>query len=145
MRKKFVLKELLPVGTDNLLGETAGIKVAGYRFVTMSCTVLDADHFDILYHFDRGLELKHLRLTATGDMAIPSISPIYFAAFLVENEIQDLFGIRFTGLAIDYDRTLYGEEKTRVTPFCKYTVVTPHGPRDPSGPESAGMRTQEDA
>jgi ech hydrogenase subunit D len=140
-----MLKELLPVGMDNLLGETAAVKMAGYRFVTLTCTALDENHFDILYHFDRGLELKHLRLTLDAGTAVPSISPIYFAAFLVENEIQDLFGIRFTGLAIDYDRTLYGEEKTRVTPFCKYTVVTPHGPRDPSGPESAGMRTQEDA
>jgi ech hydrogenase subunit D len=140
-----MLKELLPVGMDNLLGETAAVKMAGYRFVTLTCTALDENHFDILYHFDRALELKHLRLTLAAGTAVPSISPIYFAAFLVENEIQDLFGIRFTGLAIDYGRTLYGEEKTRVTPFCKYTVVTPHGPRDPSGPESAGMRTQEDA
>jgi ech hydrogenase subunit D len=140
-----MLKELLPVGIDTLLGETAAVKMAGYRFVTLTCTALDENHFDILYHFDRALELKHLRLTLAAGTAVPSISPIYFAAFLVENEIQDLFGIRFTGLAIDYGRTLYGEEKTRVTPFCKYTVVTPHGPRDPSGPESAGMRTQEDA
>ncbi len=119
--------------------------MAGYRFVTLTCTALDENHFDILYHFDLGLELKHLRLTLAAGTAVPSISPIYFAAFLVENEIQDLFGIRFTGLAIDYERTLYGEEKTRITPFCKYTVVTSNGPRDPSGPESAGTRTQEDA
>jgi ech hydrogenase subunit D len=139
-----MLKELLPVGIDNLLGETAGIKVAGYRFVTMSCTALDADHFDILYHFDRGLELKHLRLTATGDIAIPSISPIYFAAFLVENEIQDLFGIRFKGLAIDYERTLYLEETTRITPFCKYTVIASPSETVQSPPESGGMRSRED-
>jgi ech hydrogenase subunit D len=140
-----MLKELLPVGIDNLLGETAAVKMAGYRFVTLTCTAVDENHFDILYHFDRGLELKHLRLTLAAGTAVPSISPIYFAAFLVENEIQDLFGIRFAGLAIDYERTLYGDEKTRVTPFCKYTVVTPHGPRDRSGPESPGLRTQEDA
>ena len=140
-----MLKELLPVGIDNLLGETAGIKVAGYRFVTMTCTALDQDSFDILYHFDRGLELKHLRLTLPAGTAVPSISPIYFAAFLVENEIQDLFGIRFTGLAVDYDRTLYGDEKTRITPFCKYTVVTAHGTEDPSGVKSSGTRPQEDA
>ena len=140
-----MLKELLPVGIDNLLGEIAGIKVAGYRFVTMSCTALDADHFDILYHFDRGLELKHLRLTAGGAAAVPSISPIYFAAFLVENEIQDLFGIRFKGLAIDYERTLYLDGTTRTTPFCKYTVSASASETVQSPPESGGMRTREDA
>jgi ech hydrogenase subunit D len=140
-----MLKELLPVGIDNLLGETAGTKVAGYRFVTMSCTALDADHFDILYHFDRGLELKHLRLAATGNLSIPSISSIYFAAFLVENEIQDLFGLRFKGLAIDYERTLYLDGTTRSTPFCKYTVSESSGETVQSPPESGGMRTREDA
>jgi len=140
-----VLKDLQPVGIDNLLGETAGVKVAGYRFVTMTCTALDQASFDLLYHFDRGLELKHLRLTLAAGTAVPSISPIYFAAFLVENEIQDLFGIRFKGLAIDYERTLYGDETTRITPFCKYTVAASHGATEPAPPASGGMRTQEDA
>jgi ech hydrogenase subunit D len=139
-----MLKELLPVGIDNLLGETAGIKMAGYRFVTMSCTALDADHFDILYHFDRELELKHLRLTTGGDTAVPSISPIYFAAFLVENEIQDLFGIRFKGLAIDYERTLYLDGTTRITPFCKYTFSASPSEMVQSPPESNGRHTRED-
>ena len=140
-----MLKDLLPVGIENLLGEIAAVKVAGYRFVTMTCTALDQDSFDILYHFDRGLELKHLRLTLAASTAVPSISPIYFAAFLVENEIQDLFGIRFKGLTIDYERTLYGEEPSRITPFCKYTVVVSQGETEQAPPASGGMRTREDA
>lgn len=138
-----MLKDLLPIGIENLLGETAAAKAAGYRFVTLTCTVLDENHFDILYHFDRELGLKQLRLTVAAGTTIPSISPLYFAAFLVENEIQDLFGIRFSGLAIDYKRTLYADETTRITPFCKYTVVTPHGAAKQSAPESGGMRTRE--
>jgi len=140
-----VLKDLLSVGIDNLLGETAGVKVAGYRFVTMTCTALDQDSFDLLYHFDRRLELKHLRLTLTAGKAVPSISPIYFAAFLVENEIQDLFGIHFKGLAIDYERTLYGDETTRITPFCKYTVVALQGATERTPPASGDTCTREDA
>ena len=139
-----MLKELLPVGIDNLLGETAGIKVAGHRFVTMSCTALDEDHFDILYHFDQGLELKHLRLTVSRDTAVPSISPLYFAAFLVENEIQDLFGIRFKGLAIDYKRTLYLDEMTRSTMFCKYTILASPGEAVQPPTVSGGLGKRED-
>ena len=140
-----MLYEVLPIEIDRLLGEAAGLKTAGYRFVTITCTALDANQFDLLYHFDRNLELRHLRLTLDAGRDVPSISPIYFAAFLAENEIQDLFGIRFTGLAVDYQRTLYGEESTRITPFCKYTVVAP--PRANEQPESepGTMRTQEEA
>ena len=140
-----MLYEVLPIEIDRLLGEAAGLKTAGYRFVIITCTALDANQFDLLYHFDRNLELRHLRLTLDAGRDGPSISPIYFAAFLAENEIQDLFGIRFTGLAVDYQRTLYGEESTRITPFCKYTVVAP--PRANEQPESepGTMRTQEEA
>jgi len=114
--------EVVSVSIDTVVGETAKIKVEGYRFLTMSCAELDETMVDILYHFDKDLELKHFRLTVPRDTPVPSISPVYFAAFLVENEIQDLFAVRFKGLAIDYERTLYLDEEVKVTPFCKYVV-----------------------
>ncbi len=51
---------------------------------------------------------------------MPSISPVYFAAFLIENEIEDQFGIKFDGLVLDFGGTLYLEEEVMRTPFCKY-------------------------
>lgn len=115
--------EVMCIGPDNLLGETARMKVEGYRFVTLSCVEISETQMEILYHFDREFQMKHLRLTISRDSSVPSISPVYFAAFLVENEIQDLFGIRFHGLVIDYDRTLYLEEDVKTAPFCKYVAV----------------------
>jgi len=79
---------------------------------------------DILYHFDKGLELKHLRLAAAKTSPVPSISPVYFAALLVENEIQDHFGLRFEGLVVDYQGTLYLEEEALKTPYCRYSIRT---------------------
>jgi ech hydrogenase subunit D len=118
-----MIGQVISISPDNVVGETAKMKVEGYRFVTLSCVELDETTVDILYHFDRDFQLKHLRLTVRKDIPVPSISPVYFAAFLVENEIQDLFGIRFQGLAIDYDRTLYLDEDVKKTPFCKYVVI----------------------
>jgi ech hydrogenase subunit D len=118
-----MIEQVMAISPENVVGETAKMKVEGYRFVTLSCVELDETTVDILYHFDREFQLKHLRLTVPKDCPVPSISPVYFAAFLVENEIQDLFGIRFQGLAIDYDRTLYLEAEVKKTPFCKYVVI----------------------
>jgi ech hydrogenase subunit D len=118
-----MIEQVIAVSPENVVGETAKMKVEGYRFVTLSCVEIDETMVDILYHFDRALQLKHLRMTVPKDTLVPSISPVYFAAFLVENEIQDLFGIRFQGLAIDYDRTLYLEAEVKKTPFCKYVVT----------------------
>lgn len=115
--------EVISIGIDNVIGETGRMKAEGYRLVTLSCAELDEAMVDILYHFDRDLELRHLRLTIPRDTLVPSISSVYFAAFLVENEIQDLFGVRFKGLAVDYDRTLYLDEEIRTAPLCRYTAV----------------------
>lgn len=115
-------EDVISVSSDILVGEAAKIKVEGFRLVTMSCVELDGNTVNILYHFDKDLTLKHLRLTASKDSSVPSISSVYFAAFLVENEIQDFFGIRFKGLVLDYERTLYLDEEVKIKPFCKYTV-----------------------
>ena len=108
---------------ETLVGEVAKIKVLGYRLVTLSCVERDEDTFDIFYHFDKNLTLKHFKLNVSRGVPVPSITPVYFAAFLVENEIQDLFGIAFEGLALDYERTLYLDEEVRATPFCRFTVA----------------------
>lgn len=129
-----MLEQEIAIDPANIVGETAKLKVEGYRLVTLTCVELDANRVDILYHFDKDFQLKHLRLTVPKALPVPSISPVYFAAFLVENEIQDLFGIRFQGLAIDYDRTLYLAEDVQTVPFCKYVVVdTPVSQELPSG------------
>jgi ech hydrogenase subunit D len=47
------------------------------------------------------------------DRPVPSISGIYFCALLVENEMQDLFDVRFEGLALDFNRTLLLSEETK--------------------------------
>ena len=118
-----MLGEVISVSLDDVIEKVAKKKVDGYRFVTMSCAELDENTIDILYHLDKDLKLINFRLTVARNAAVPSISPVYFAAFLVENEMQDLFDIRFTGLAIDYERTLYLEEEVKITPFCKYSLA----------------------
>lgn len=117
-------EEIIPVGAEALVGEVAKLKVQGYRLVTLSCTELDATAVDILYHFDKGLGLKHLRLTAAKTIPVPSISPVFFAALLVENEIQDFFGLQFEGLVVDYRGTLYLEEESLKMPFCRFSIRT---------------------
>ena len=122
-----MLHDVSFVSREELVGEIAKIKVRGYRFVTLSCVQRDEENFDIFYHFDKKLRLMHFKLSITRGLPVPSISPVYFAAFLVENEIQDLFGITFDGLVVDYERTLYLEPEIKATPFCRYTVTRTPG------------------
>lgn len=97
-----MLANVMEVDTGSLLNAVAAKVPQGYRFVTMSCTDLGDAH-DILYHFDKDLTLANLRLKLPKGSELPSISGIYLAALVVENEIKDLFGINVTGLAIDFE------------------------------------------
>ena len=76
----------------------------GYRLVQISCAQ-EGDAFELTYTFDRDLILSHLRIPADQKTSIPSISRIYLASFVYENEIADLFGIPFSGIAVDYKGT----------------------------------------
>jgi ech hydrogenase subunit D len=105
--------EVITVTPDTVVGEAAKMRSNGYRFVTMSCMEADEHGIELLYHFDKNLEIRHLRLSVSKSNGVPSVSQVYFAAFLVENEIQDLFGIKIDGIAIDYGHTLYMEKDTQ--------------------------------
>ena len=73
--------------------------------------------------------MRHLRVTVAKKVPVPTLSTVFFAAFLVENEIQDQFGIKFDGLVVDFGGTLYLDDDEEVirTPFCKYGVVRKGG------------------
>ncbi len=110
------------VKLDNLVPEVLKMKSDGWRFVTVSCLEMDEKSCEILYHFDKDLQSSHFRVTVPKDGPIPSISAVYFCAFLVENELQDQFALKFDGLAVDFDRTLVLDEDVTTTPFCRYGV-----------------------
>ena len=115
---------------DNLREEITKLRDEGWRFITLSAVDLNENEHEILYQFHNlGFELKSLRLTFPKGTVVPSISPIIFAALLVENEIKDLFHIDFEGLVLDYKGTFYTnldelDEGSRMSdPFATFTTV----------------------
>ncbi len=107
---------------ENLIEKLASLIPRGYRFVTM--TVVDSgDGFDVFYHFDEGYRMENYLLKLAYGETLPSISPVCFAAVIVENEIQDLFGITVTGLVIDYKKHLLLADGAPASPFCRVPGV----------------------
>lgn len=96
----------------------------GWRFVTVTAVDLKDDNIEILYHYDKDLVMKHYRVRFPKGTPVPSISGIFFAALLVENENRDLFGLDYEGLILDFNKTLYLDGgETINAPFCKVTAV----------------------
>ncbi len=113
--------EIITIEKSALLDEVQTLKNKGYRLVTMSSVNFD-ERFDLLYHFDKELRMKNLRVSLPKGESMPSISGIYLAGFLIENEIKDGFGIDFTDLAIDFGGNLMLEDDVQKYPFCSVGV-----------------------
>jgi len=75
------------------------------RMIQIGCTQ-NGEVFELNYSFDANGAFENIRVITDGDETIPSVSAIYFCAFVYENEIHDLYGIRFEGIVVDYKGTL---------------------------------------
>ena len=109
----------VPIGVGDLLAKAAEQKKLGCRLVQIGCTQIGED-FEINYVFDKDFSLTNLRITVKQDTVIPSISGVYFGAFVYENEIHDLYGLSVAGMNIDFGGNFY--RTTIKTPF-KVTVT----------------------
>jgi ech hydrogenase subunit D len=97
---------LEPISLDTLIQRVQELQREKYRLVQISVTRL-ADRLELTYSFDLNRRLLSLRLHVEPDALVPSISSIYWCAFLYENEIHDLFGLQVTGIAVDFHGKLY--------------------------------------
>lgn len=100
-------QKITVIEVGELLDETAKFFCSDWRLVQISCTFTDPG-FELSYSFDKEYALFSLRLVLdSAEKEIPSVSNIYFAAFLYENEIKDLFGLKFKQMALDYKGSFY--------------------------------------
>jgi ech hydrogenase subunit D len=103
---KYEEQPITVITIDELLARTTRFFHDGYRLVHIGCTRLDGI-FEINYSFDKDYRFETLRVELLEGGNLPSISSVYFGAFIYENEIHDLFGISVTGMNIDFKGTLY--------------------------------------
>lgn len=102
-----MIENLKEIEVSQLKHEVGQLLADKYRFVTCSSADNRDGSFDVYYHFDKDYDLANLKITVTQETVIPSISDFYFCAFLVENEISELYGLKIAGMALDYGGKMY--------------------------------------
>ena len=113
------------IGVLELTGLAAAKMADAWRLVVITA-LQDAQGLELSYTFEKAQRLESLRLRLPLDDArVPSITGSYLAAFTYENELQDLFGIKVEGLAIDFKGEFY--MKKRPNPFLKQAVSAAGG------------------
>jgi NADH:ubiquinone oxidoreductase subunit C len=110
---------------EGVVAHAQWVKDRGMRLVAMTAVDHDEESVDLLYHFGQDLSVEHTRLTVPKGDRVPSISGVFFSALLVENEIQDQFGLTFEGLVLDYHRTLLLDGDVTEIPFRSNVKVPP--------------------
>lgn len=127
---------ITPIAREALVARVGACQAEGFRLVQICATQL-AEGFELTYSFDRAGVLESLRIAVpAADRQAPSITGVYFAAFTYENEIHDLFGISFPGLALDFKGAFY---RTAIpAPFAKppapAAAAAPAAPSTPATP-----------
>jgi ech hydrogenase subunit D len=121
-------QEIIPIEKDALLGAVSDLFAQGYRMVQIGCTTLE-NAYELNYSFDKDYLFKNLRVTAKPEDEIQSISVIYPNAFLYENEIHDLFGIKIKNMSVDYKGAFY--RTTIKVPFSIGNLPKPAPPKVP--------------
>jgi NADH:ubiquinone oxidoreductase subunit C len=118
-----VIENERAVSPQELVEEVKRLVDAGYRLATATCVDL-GENLEIIYHFDKDLTLQNLRMVFPKEAEVPSITGVHLGAFLIENEMKEMFGAKITGIAVDYGGKLLVTEETPQTPLLKSVQVT---------------------
>ena len=117
--QKFKLQNFETVEPAELLPRIKEFKAGGYRLVQACATKQVTGNIFVMYSFDLDHVLYNVKVNVPADMKLQSITGDYWAAFIYENEMHDLFGITFENLALDYGGR-----------FFKVSKPTPWNPQD---------------
>jgi ech hydrogenase subunit D len=95
------------IGVADLLARVGERKAAGDRLIAISAAAVEGVH-EITYSFEaRDHAFTNLRITVEPGTSLPSITSLYWGAFVYENEIHDLYGHEVTGMNVDFGGHFY--------------------------------------
>ena len=105
MQRSYKDQTTIDITPYDLIDRVYAMKEQGYRLVQVSCTRTTG--YELYYSFDLDYVMVNLRLNIAESLEIQSISAIYPSAFLYENEMKDLFGVKVLHISPDYEGNLY--------------------------------------
>ena len=125
------MENLIKIDKSAIVSEGRELLAAGAKFVTAVCNDLDTE-MEVNYFFssNRGAEMKGLRFTVAKGEEVPSLTGETLAVVLIENELQELFGLKVKGIAIDYGGHMLLAHDSPTTPMLKEKKAEPKGEKN---------------
>lgn len=125
------------IALDTLLVEADALKLDNWRLVQILCVATE-EGYELSYSFGGGYAMRTLRVRVGRRDPVPSITPHFGAAFLYENEIRDLFGVRIERIDPDWLGKVYDVEKEK--PFAKMPISLPSSEHPTPQPRVDGLQ-----
>jgi len=102
------LQTFVPVTPSEIIQSAEQYAKESYRLIQMHCSATKNNEMFVIYTFEKeNLQMVNLKMDVNVGDTISSISGVFFGAFLYENEIHDLYGVNYSGMAVDFQGTFY--------------------------------------
>lgn len=118
IEREVLTVEEIEVG--GLIPTVDALRAAGWRIIQV-LGISGTDHIELNYSFGLGMRHRILRLRVAPEVEVPSITPVFLGAYLYENEIRDLFGVKIERIAVDWLGKVYDPVEGKA--FSKITVI----------------------
>ena len=137
-----LVQEFVPLQLEQLHREAAVLKTEGWRFIQTHAVNTD-DGIDLYYSFMKdGKAVNYCVEGVQKGQQVPSITDLFLAAFVFENEARELFGVDMRDIAIDFDGAMYAPSESE-----PMTFISPEqkAARDKARKAAETKATKEDA
>ena len=112
------------ITADALLDTCKEYKQNGYRLTQIHPVLKQDDTIDLYYSFVKHNEIVNFKIEKIikGETVIPSVTSLFIACFVYENEAHDLFGVNIEGNLIDFEGKFYRFGEGVTAPM---TIISP--------------------
>ncbi len=119
-----ITQDFRSIPLDKLIDTCKERKNEGYRLAQLCPKLERDDSITLIYTFVKESEMINYKVSGIkkGVTEVPSVTELFIAAFVFENEAHDLFGVNVGGNLIDFQGKFYSFAEGVEAPM---TIVTP--------------------
>ena len=119
-----ITQDFRSIPLDKLIDTCKERKNEGYRLAQICPKLERDDSITLIYTFVKESEMINYKVSGIkkGVTEVPSVTELFIAAFVFENEAHDLFGVNVVGNLIDFQGKFYSFAEGVEAPM---TIVTP--------------------
>lgn len=119
-----ITQDFRSIPLDKLIDTCKERKNEGYRLAQLCPKLERDDSITLIYTFIKESEMINYKVSGIkkGVTEVPSVTELFIAAFVFENEAHDLFGVNIVGNLIDFQGKFYSFAEGVEAPM---TIVTP--------------------